>query len=140
VARDVDGVVAVAATEAECEVVVHGVVLGPSALPTLLRLHFLVPLHQLSTVATLPVGLLADWIGLAPLLTDVLPIRLVVMAHAVNTLTVEILLTCKVAIVHSDPPFWPPLFLGATCNYARNKKKVNPMYEATHFCTFRAIG
>ena len=100
VARDV--VEVVAATEAECEVAVCDVILGSAAPPTPLRLHFLVPRHRLSTVAPFPVGLLAEdsWIGLAPLLADVLPLRPVIKAHAVMTL-----LACKVAMVHSDPPF-----------------------------------
>ncbi len=97
----------VAAAEAECEVVVRDVVLDPSALPTPPRLHFLVPCHRLSTVAASPVSLLAEdsWMWLSPLLADVFPLRPVVKAHTVTTLTVEMLLTCKVAIVHSDPPF-----------------------------------
>ena len=120
----------VAAAEAECEIVVRDVVLGPSALPTLLRLHFLVPRHRLSAVAACPVGLLAEdsWIPLSPLLADVLPLRPVAKAHAVTTLTVGTLLTCKIVIVmvHNNPPFWPPVFLGAAYNNTRNSKKVNP--------------
>ena len=105
----------VAATEAKCEVVILDVVFRSPALPTPPRLYFLVPRHQLSAVATRPVGLLTEdlWIGLAPLLTDVSPLRSVVKAHAMTTLTVRILLACKVALVHSNPPFWPPVFLGA---------------------------
>src|SRR3989344_5752143 len=124
VVRDV--VEVVAAAEAECEVVVRDVILGSAALPTPPRLHFLVPRHRASAVATRPVGLLAEdsRIGLAPLLADVLPLWPVVKAHAVTTLTVWTLLTCKVAIVHSDPPFWPPIFLGANYYSTRNHGKV----------------
>jgi len=126
VARNVGEVVA--AAEAECEVVVRDVVLGPSALPTLPHLHFLVPRHRLSAVATRPVGLLAEdsWIGFPPLLADVFPLRPVVKAHAVTTLTVWTLLTCKIVMVHNNPPFWPPIFLGAAYNNTRKNKKVKP--------------
>ena len=126
VVRDV--VEVVAAAEAECEVVVRDVILGSAALPTPPRLHFLIPRHRLSTVATRPVGLLAEdsRIGLAPLLADVLPLRPMVKAHAVTTLTVWTLLACKVAMVHSNPPFWPPIFLGAIYCYTRNSDKVKP--------------
>ena len=118
---------AVPAAEAECEVAVRDVILGSAALPTPPRLHFLVPRHRASAVATRPVGLLAEdsWIGLAPLLTDVPP-RLVVKAHAVTTLTMGTLLVRKIAMVHSNPPFWPPIFLGATYYNTRNSGKVKP--------------
>ena len=126
VVRDV--VEVVAAAEAEYEVVVRDVILGSAALPTPPRLHFLVPRHRLSTVATRPVGLLAEdsRIGLAPLLADVLPLRPMVKAHAVTTLTMGTLLVRKIAMVHSNPPFWPPIFLGAIYYYTRNSDKVKP--------------
>jgi len=119
---------AVPAAEAECEVAVRDVILGSAALPTPLRLHFLVPRHRLSTVAPRPVGLLAEdpRIGLPPLLTDVFPLRPVVKAHAVTTLTMGTLLVRKIAMVHSNPPFWPPIFLGATYYNTRNSGKVKP--------------
>ena len=116
----------VATAEAERESVERDIVLGSPALPTPPRLHFLVPRHRLSTVATRPVGLLAEdpRIGLAPLLADVLPLWPVVKAPAVNTLTVGTLLTCKIVMVHNNPPFWPPVFLGAAYNNTRNQVKV----------------
>jgi len=128
----------VAATEAECEVVVRDVILGSAALPTPPRLHFLVPRHRLSTVATCPVGLLAEdsWIGLAPLLADVFPLRSVAKAYAVTTLTVWILLTCKVVMVHNNLPFWPPVFLGADYYNTRNHNKVKPKTKNRHLCRF----
>ena len=100
VARDV--VEVVAATEAESELVYRDVIFRAPTLLAPLRLYHPVPRHRLSTVTTRPVGLLAEdsWIGLAPLLADVLPLRPVIKAHAVMTL-----LACKVAMVHSDPPF-----------------------------------
>ncbi|MEK7578969.1 MAG: hypothetical protein AAB460_00330 [Patescibacteria group bacterium] len=119
----------VAAAEAECEVVVRDVILGSATLATPPRLDFLVPRHGLSAVATHPVGLLAEdsRIELAPLLTDVLPLRPVVKAHAVATLTVwALLLTFKIVMVHNNPPFWPPIFLGATYYNTRNQIKVKP--------------
>lgn len=102
----------VAATEAECEVVAFYLIFDPPTLPTPLRLHFLVPRHLLFAVATRPVGLLAEdsWIGLHPLLADVLPLRIVVQAHAVSTLGVGMFLTSRIAMGHSNPPFWPPVF------------------------------
>ncbi len=115
------------AAEAECEVVIHDSILGSAAPLTPPRPHFLVPRHRPSAVATCPIGLLAEdsWIGLPPLL-DVLPLRPVVKAHAVTTLTVGTLLACKVAMVHSNPPFWPPFFLGAVSNHTQNNRKVKP--------------
>ncbi|OGZ06888.1 MAG: hypothetical protein A2942_00425 [Candidatus Lloydbacteria bacterium RIFCSPLOWO2_01_FULL_50_20] len=123
----------VAAAEAECEIVVRDVVLGPSALPTLLRLHFLVPRHRLSAVAACPVGLLAEdsWIGLVPLLTDVFPLRFVVKTRTVTTLAVGILLACKIVMVHNNSPFWPPIFLGAAYYNTRNYDKVKPNKKPT---------
>lgn len=105
----------IATAEAECEVVVRNVILGSAALPTPPRQHFFVPRHRLSAVATQPVCPLVEnsWIGFPPLLTDVFPLRPVVKAHAMTTLSMGILLGCKVAMVHSNPPFWPPVFLGA---------------------------
>ena len=124
----VGGVEVVAATEAESELVDLDVIFRASALLAPLRLYHPVPRHRLSTVATRPVGLLAEdsRIGLAPLLADVLPLRPMVKAHAVTTLTVWTLLACKVAMVHSNPPFWPPIFLGAIYCYTRNSDKVKP--------------
>jgi hypothetical protein len=121
-----DVVEVVAAAEAECEGIVHDSILGSAALPTPLRLHSLVPRHRLSAVASRPVGLLTEdsWTGHVLLLTDVFPLRPVVKAHVVTTLTVGILLACKVAMVHSEPPFWPPVFLGADYYNTRNKVKV----------------
>lgn len=106
----------VAAAEAEYEAVVRYVIFGTSAFTTPLRLHFFVLRHRLAAATVHPGGLLTEdsWIGLAPHFTDVFPLRSVVKAPAVNTLTVGILLTCKVAMVHSNPPFWPPVFLGAS--------------------------
>ncbi len=123
-----DVVEVVAAAEAECEVVVRDVILGSAALPTPPRLHLLVPRHRLSTVANRPVGLLAEdsRIGLASLLADVFPLWSVVKAHAVMTLTVWVLLTRKIVMVHNNSPFWPPVFLGAAYNNIRNHKKVKP--------------
>ncbi|PIQ68942.1 MAG: hypothetical protein COV91_01285 [Candidatus Taylorbacteria bacterium CG11_big_fil_rev_8_21_14_0_20_46_11] len=101
----------VATTQTEREEVVRDAILGSAALPTPPCLHYLVPRHRLSTVATHPVGLLAEdsWIWLAPLLTDELPLWSVVKAHAVTTLTVWTLLTCKTVMVHNNSPFWPPV-------------------------------
>jgi len=42
-----------------------------------------------------------------------------VKAPAVNALTVGTPLTCKIVMVHNNPPFWPPVFLGA--NYIIHK-------------------
>ena len=105
----------VAAAEAECETVVLDVVFRSPALLASLRLHHFVPRHRLSATTTLPVGLLAEdsWVGLRLLLTDVFPLWSVAKTHAVNARTVGILLTCKITMVHSNPPFWPPVFLGA---------------------------
>ena len=122
--------VVVAATETENELVNHEVIFRAPALLASLCLYHPVPRHCLSTVAACPVGLLAEdsWIPLSPLLADVLPLRPVAKAHAVTTLTVGTLLTCKIVIVmvHNNPPFWPPVFLGAAYNNTRNSKKVNP--------------
>ena len=116
------------AAEAENEPVDLDVIFRASAFLASLRLYHLVPRHRLSTVATRPVGLLAEdsWIGLAPFLADVFPLRPVVKAHAVTTLTVGTLLACKVAMVHSNPPFWPPIFLGVIYYNTRNSEKVKP--------------
>ena len=120
--------VVVAATETENELVNHEVIFRAPALLASLCLYHPVPRHCLSTVAACPVGLLAEdsWIPLSPLLADVLPLRPMVKAHAVMTLTVWTLLACKVAMVHSNPPFWPPIFLGATYYNTRNSGKVKP--------------
>ena len=109
----------IAAAEAECKEGVLDVVFCSPTFLAPFRLHFLVPSHQFPAVATRPVCLLAEdsWIGLVPLLTDIFPLRSVVKAHAVNTRVVGGLLVRKVAMVHSKPPFWPPLFLGADCCY-----------------------
>ena len=117
----------VTAAEAECEVAVQDVIFRSPALPTSPRMHFLVLRHRSSAATTRPVGLRTEdsWIGLAPLLTDVFPLRPVVKAPAVTTLTVGTPPTCKIAMVHSNPPFWPPIFLGADCNNTRNQLKVN---------------
>ena len=111
------------AAATECEVVVLDVVFRSPALLAPLRLHFLHLRHRFATAPSKPPGLLAEdsWIGLAPLLADVLPLRPVIKAHAVMTL-----LACKVAMVHSNPPFWPPIFLGAIYCYTRNSDKVKP--------------
>jgi hypothetical protein len=104
-----------AAAVAECDVVVRDVIFLPSALLASLRLHFLHLRHRLAAAPSEPPGLLAEdsRIGLEPLLTDVFPLRPMIQAPAVNTLAVGILLSCKVTMVHSNPPFWPPVFLGA---------------------------
>ena len=125
--RVVVGVVEViAAAEAESELGDLDVIFRASALLAPLRLYHLVSRHRLSAVPTRPVGLLSEdsWIGLAPLFTDVFPLRSVVKAHTVTTLTVGTLLACKVAMVHSNPPFWPPVFLGANYYSTRNQVKV----------------
>src|SRR4030042_562579 len=61
-------------------------------------------------VASRPVSLLAEdsWIRFASLFADVFPLRIVVQAFTVNTLTVRMPLTHKVAMVHSNSPFGPP--------------------------------
>ena len=117
----------VAAAEAEREVAVRDVVLGSAALPTPPCLHFLIPRHRLSAVANRPAGLLTEdsRIGFASLLADVFPLWSVVKAHTMTTLIVGTLLICKIVMVHSDPPFWPPIFLGTDYYNTRNKLKVN---------------
>ena len=114
------------AAATECEVVVLDVVFRSPALLAPLRLHFLHLRHRFATAPSKPPGLLAEdsWIVLAPLLADVFPLRHVVKAPAMNTLTVGTLIACKIVMVHNNPPFWPPVFLGATCNHTRNQKKV----------------
>ena len=99
-----DVVQVVAAAEAECDVVVHDVIFRAPTLLTPLRLYHPVPRHRLSAVAMRPVGLLAQdsRIGHAPLLTDILPLRPVIKAHAMTTLTVGALLVSKIAMVHSN--------------------------------------
>ena len=91
-----------------------------------LRLHFLHPRHRFATAPSKPPGLHAEdsWIGLVPLLADVFPLRPVVKAPAMTTLTLGTLLTCKIVMVHNNSPFWPPVFLGAIHNDTRNQKKV----------------
>ncbi|MBI1999466.1 MAG: hypothetical protein HYS74_02320 [Parcubacteria group bacterium] len=131
----------IAAAEAECEATVRDANHGSAALPTPPRPDFSVPRHRLSAVAFCPVGLLHAedrWIGLASLLADVLPIRVVVKAHAMTTLTVAgTFLACKVAMVHSNPPpFWPPVFLGAGYYNTRNKTKVKGVNEKLKISTF----
>src|SRR3989338_5708594 len=92
----------VAAAETESELVDHDVIFRAPALLAPLRLYHHVPRHLLSAVTACPVGLLAEdsWIGLVPLLTDVFPLRPVVKAHTMTTLTVGTLLTCKIVMVH----------------------------------------
>ena len=118
----------VAAAETESELVDRDMIFRTPALLTSLRLYHPVPRHRLSAVTACPVGLLAEdsRIGLAPLLADVLPLRPMVKAHAVMTLTVWTLLACKVAMVHSNPPFWPPIFLCSIYYYTPNSDKVKP--------------
>ncbi len=133
----------VSAAETECECVECDVVLGSPAFLALLRLYHLVPRHRLSAVAACPVGLLTEdsWIGLSPLLADVFPLRPVVKAHTMTTLTVGTLLACKVAMVHSNPPFWPPIFLGADYYNTRNQVKVkgNKKSALLSFSTLKVI-
>ena len=116
------------AAATECEVVVLDVVFRSPALLAPLRLHFLHLRHRFATAPSKPPGLHAEdsWIGLVPLLADVFPLRPVVKAHAVTTLTMGTLLVRKIAMVHSNPPFWPPIFLGATYYNTRNSGKVKP--------------
>src|SRR4030042_551446 len=108
IVRDVGEVVA--AAEAKCKVVVCYYDLDTSALLAPLCLYFLVPRHRLSAVTFRPVSLLAEdsWIRFASLFADVFPLRIVVQAFTVNTLTVRMPLTHKVAMVHSNSPFGPP--------------------------------
>ena len=123
----------VAATEAESELVYRDVIFRAPTLLAPLRLYHPVPRHRLSTVTTRPVGLEDSWIGLAPLLTDVFPLRSVVKAHAVTTLAAGTLLACKIAMVHSNPPFWPPIFLGADYYNTRNCDKVKAKQKTDIF-------
>ncbi len=97
----------VVAAEAEGELADHDVIFRTRALLASLRLYHPVPSHRSSAVTARPVGLLTEnpWTGLVPLLADVFPLWPVVKAHAVTTLTVGTLLTCKVAMAHSNPPF-----------------------------------
>ena len=114
------------ATATECEGVGLAVVFRSPALLAPLRLHFLHPRHRFATAPSKPPGLHAEdsWIGLVPLLADVFPLRPVVKAPAMTTLTLGTLLTCKIVMVHNNSPFWPPVFLGAIHNDTRNQKKV----------------
>ena len=114
------------AAEAECEVVVRDVIFLSLALLASLRLHLLVPRHRCAATASELVSLLPkdSWIWLAPLVTDVFPLRSVVKAPAMTTLAVGTLLACKIVMVHNNPPFWPPIFLGATYYNTRNCDKV----------------
>ena len=107
---------ALTTAETECEVVVLDVVLRSPAQLALPCLNFLHLRHRLSATPSEPPGLLAEdsWIGLALHITDVFPVRLVVKASAMTTLTVGALLTCKILMVHNNPPIWPRIFLGQT--------------------------
>ncbi len=117
----------IATAEAKCEIVVRHVVLGPSTLPATLCLHFLVARHRITAASAGPVGLLPEdsWIWLSPLLSDVLPFWSMVQTPAVNTLTVGILLTCELAIVHNNPPWLLTPFLRvAAILYTKYAQKV----------------
>ncbi|MBI5306251.1 hypothetical protein HZB04_01555 [Candidatus Wolfebacteria bacterium] len=118
------------AAATECEAVVLDVVFRSPALLAPLRLHFLHLRHRFAAAPSKPPGLLAEdsWIELVPLLADVFPLRPVVKAPAMTTLTVGTLLACKIVMVHNNPPFWPPFFffLGAIRYNTRNSEKVKP--------------
>jgi len=111
-----------ATTEAERDAVLRDNVLHSSTLLALLCLHGHMPRHRFPTATGYPVGLLAEdsWIGLAPFLTDVFPLWPVVKALAVNTLAVGTLLVCVIVMVHNNPPFRPPVFIGAIYHYKSN--------------------
>ncbi len=105
----------VAATKAKSELADYGLIFRAPALLASLRLYHPVPSHRSSAVTTPPVGLPPEnpWIGLVPLLADILPLRPVIKAHAMTTPIAGTLLTCKIVMVHNNPPFWPPIFLDA---------------------------
>lgn len=108
-------VVVATTAEAECNVMVLDVILGSATLLAPLLLHFLHHCHRCAAAPGEPPGLLAkdSRIRFVPPLADVLPLWPVVKTPTVTTLTEATLLVCKVAMVHSNPPFWPPVFSGS---------------------------
>ena len=124
----------VATTETEREVFERDLVFRAPALLAPSRLRHPVPRHRLATASTYPVGLLESeelWIRLLPLFTDILPLRPVVKTSAVGTL-----LAYKVAIFHSNPPFWPPVFLGANYHYTSKQNKNQVQTKNHHLRCF----
>ncbi|MBI2439192.1 MAG: hypothetical protein HYV45_01150 [Candidatus Moranbacteria bacterium] len=116
-----------AAAEAKSEAVMCDVIFLSATFLAPFCLYFFVSRHRCTATASRPVGLFAEdsWIWLAPLVAGVFPLRPVVQAHAVATLTVCALLACKIAMVHSSSPFWLPVFLGTNYIYTQNRRKVN---------------
>lgn len=120
-----------AAAEAKCDVVALDMVLLSSALPTPLHLHFLASCHWHAATANEPVTLLAEdsWIRLVSLSADIFPFRTVIQTHPVRTHFVHMcprLCQFVIVMVHNNPPFWPPVFLGADCIIHKLNKTSSP--------------
>jgi hypothetical protein len=116
----------VATAETKCEISMRNVIFRAPALLAPSRLHYLVPRHRFATASVHPEGLHEPEeprIRLLPRLTDVFPLRSVIKAPAVRTLTVGMPLTRKIVMVHNNPPFWPPVFLGADYTIYKSIKR-----------------
>ena len=115
----------VAAAETESEILIGDMVFLPPALFAPLRLHYLVASHRFSAMAACPPSFLAkkSWVGFTSRRADILPLRIMIETKAVLTHSMLTFLSCKIAMVHSNPPSGHP-FLRCRGYYTKTAAKV----------------